>query len=321
MLKPEALKRIVIALLTVRGQHCLTLTDAAVKGLVACVCHNAGAINGLLTVLKRLALASEQQIIKVQQQVASPPAVSRASVPVQDESSAGCGPDSSVDGMDCDAEPPAADVSAHPAESAGTPPQVDVECPRQPCGDAALASSSAQQQVHTACCSLAHHFAFLGSLALCQTAVIEQRMELAQSVHESEIAKKRKDASDPAMAGVFHCEDPIEQQGDLQKELLAGLRTASKSVLRFCKSALLLRANTSLRLHACICIMRLANIDDSDNEVAAEALQIMFILLHHGNRYVTVLHASLAFPHKAGEVFVCANVVCMLLNMHSPTMP
>lgn len=216
-----------------------------------------------------------------------------ASAAAEDDEHSGCGPDPAVDDMDCDAEPPAADASAQ-SEAAGTSSQEeeDAECqPSQPQStEAATAESSAQQKVHNACCALAHHFAFVGCVALHQAAFIEQRMEDAQRKAESMPSKKNQKESDHAMAGVFHCADISDDQELLQAELLNSLRTASDSVLYFFESKLLIRANTSLRLQACICIMRLANID---TKVAERALPLTFVLLGQGHRYVSQTYSCL----------------------------
>jgi hypothetical protein len=203
-------------------------------------------------------------------------------------------PEPSFDAMCCDSEGPArvSDSAAQPAgQPVGTAPEqeVDAECATQrESGGVVAGASSEEQQVHRACCTLSYHLAFFGSLALSQTAFIEHRMEKAQRTAGSMPSRNPK--IEHAMAGVFHCADITENQDDLQAELLGVVRAGSNAVVAFCKSKLQLRANTSLPLHACICLMRLANIDkdvaSNDIDVAAEALPIMVYLLQHGNRYV-----------------------------------
>jgi hypothetical protein len=319
------MKRVAVALLTVRGPHYLTLQETAIKGLFAACRKGEGAFNVLLSVIRSLAQASVQQIIlsqQLSQSQASQAATStqRASIQAtadprlshgnQDEASTapsipaarecdqspGCGPVQEMsDAMCCDSEGPVPDSNRQPADQPLGPAEGEEELnavcatQRDSRGDAVVGTEG-QQQVHNACCTLAHHFAMFGSLALCQRAFIEYRMEVAQRVAESIPSKKTPNHTDHAMAGVFHCADISDNEDDLQVELLTALRVGTQAVLTFCKSKLLLRANTSLRLHACICLIRLANIDRdaSSNhlDTAREALPIMFFLLQPGNRCV-----------------------------------
>lgn len=273
VLSPEVLERVARVLLTVRGSHCLTLSDTAVKGLFAACRNGSSAMKVLLHVLGALARTSVRQIADMQ----APASCAAADAKVAE----GYEPEASCGDIECHVASPGPQASSQPVEEG------EATCPHQASdqADGSRSAASTPAQLHRECAVLAQYFACIGSLALCQTAFIEHRMDVAQRMAESMPSKKNKQ-SDHAMAGVFHCSDIVDDQEALQSELLAALKPASRSVLKFCSSKLLLRASTSLRQHACICIMRLANID---SDIAERSLPVMFHLLHHGNRYVRIL--------------------------------
>ena len=308
------MKRIAAVLLTVRGQHCLTVVDTVVAGLYVACKEGKGYIGELLRVLTCHVRTSVQEISKVsprlpsqcsgvtnQPQSSATQAGADAQSPPGEHSGTGatdapavggCGPEQSTDDMNCD-DDPLPDADSAPAEGAATASQELSAAIQQGATPSPSATTSAQQQAHNACCALSYAFALFGAVALRQSAFIEARMEQAQRKAESMPGKKNSKETDHAMAGVFHCADISDDQEALQAELLDVLRSASDTVLAFFKSKLLTRANTCLRLHAVICVMRLANID---SRVAEHALPIMFLLLEHGYRCV---HATDALRDKA----------------------